>query len=52
MRGRLLLSGCGGGQGGLEVDRLVEQLVADQDHQGKEAQLEVAVGYMRGESQV
>lgn len=41
MWGRQLLSGSGGGQRGLQVDRLMEQLVADQHHQGEEAELEV-----------
>lgn len=36
------LQGSGQCQGGLQVDRLVEKLVADQNDQGEETQLEVA----------
>ena len=38
------LGGGGGRERGLQVDGLVEELVADHHHQGEEAQLEVAVG--------
>lgn len=38
---RQLLCGNGRGQGGLQVDGLVKQLVADQHNQGEKAQLEV-----------
>ena len=38
------LGGGGGRKRGLQVDGLVEELVADHHHQGKEAQLEVAAG--------
>lgn len=37
-----LLSGRGGREGALQVHRLVEQFVTDEDDQGKEAELEVA----------
>ncbi len=37
-----LLRGRGGREGALQVHRLVEQFVTDEDDQGKEAELEVA----------
>lgn len=40
--GQQPLRGGGGRQGGLQVDRLMEKLVADQHNQGEETQLEVA----------
>lgn len=36
------LHGAGGGERALQMHRLVEQLVTDEDHQGEEPQLEVA----------
>lgn len=47
-RGRQLLGGDGRVQGGLQVDRLVEQLVANQHNQREEAQLEVTVWKRHG----
>ena len=43
------LGGGGGRERGLQVDGLVEELVADHHHQGEEAQLEVAVGEAGGD---
>lgn len=42
--GRQPLRGGGGREGGLQVDRLVEKLVADQHDEGEETQLEVTEG--------
>ncbi len=42
MRRGQLLCGRGGCEGALQVHRLVEQFVTDEDDQGKEAELEVA----------
>lgn len=42
MRRRKFLHGARGGQRCLQMNRLVEELVADQDHQGEESQLEMA----------
>lgn len=46
-RGRVrrheFLRGDRGGQRCLQMNRLVEELVTDQDHQGEETQLEMAV---------
>lgn len=42
MRRREFFRGARGGQRCLQMNRLVEELVADQDHQGEETQLEMA----------
>ena len=44
------LDGGGRRERGLQVDGLVEELVADHHHQGEEAQLEVAVGDPGGDT--
>lgn len=41
MRRRQLLCGRGGAEGALQIHRLVEQFVTDEDDQGKEPELEV-----------